>query len=769
MYFDTLKVSTVEQTAEQTSARGGPGNPELIIWDYGKEITVTLEDALFTPASQSLMWGGKFGTKHSKIYGIWNPIDFPLDSYGRKIYLEKRIATLITTDGVDVYKITNTDGEERGFLEGPLDDSWISFVSPCDEIEKWYKYAPLEAPYKYLNWKYYDTPTEDQLTPISIKCPKGYPIYHKKSDSEEIPFTGYEIDEVRNLGMWKNKKRPEIAEIIAENFGDFNLEYYAYQGKIINDIENICLSVKTDEKPGVDHCSGATGYIWNHVDLKMNSLEGDQDLHYLENSNIRFTIPQGSSNKNISVAIPKLYKTKYDDKIGEWVKESDEEVGNYVTIKSENKSSYGYYIDEYESKIDFYIEIKEEESSPENDFSTYYIRVKVGTFYIIRDWNLGNVPPQDWIYPIEDGMNDVYYLDRFEKCKARQTFAINADSNLLLANRKLAHKYDHCEMTIFIDPKTMKPYEGNATTFMRKNGTVVTGNLRIIKQHEVYYRWTRRKASDFTTLGHEIVVDATHYPGTYRLVGETYARSRATGKDERYQFEIPLCKMSDNTNLTLQADGDPTTFSMELKCLRRDDGTMMKLTQYLVECNESGSFEVVEQDGKYPDPTIDEYYEPYETDEFKYFIVSPKNGTVYYIDTVHGDEDVPSQQYYDSDTGISYFPALTNENNEKVKGIFTIGGETDLEILEQLQYKLKHDWEDVSDQYLVIAAVHKDRNYSDGTATNKCLWIIPNDIEKIEFPQDGEDEGNITISMKESQILQRYYEALAEQTNGGEG
>jgi len=51
MYFDTLKVSTVEQSAEQTSARGGLGNPELIMWDYGKEITVTLEDALFTPAS----------------------------------------------------------------------------------------------------------------------------------------------------------------------------------------------------------------------------------------------------------------------------------------------------------------------------------------------------------------------------------------------------------------------------------------------------------------------------------------------------------------------------------------------------------------------------------------------------------------------------------------------------------------------------------------------------------------------------------------------
>ena len=57
LYLDTLKVSTIEQTAESTSARGGKGNPELIMWDYGKEITVTLEDALFSAKSMALMYG----------------------------------------------------------------------------------------------------------------------------------------------------------------------------------------------------------------------------------------------------------------------------------------------------------------------------------------------------------------------------------------------------------------------------------------------------------------------------------------------------------------------------------------------------------------------------------------------------------------------------------------------------------------------------------------------------------------------------------------
>ena len=57
LYLDTLKVSTSEQTADNTSARGGKGNPELITWDFGKEINVTLEDALFSAKSMAIMYG----------------------------------------------------------------------------------------------------------------------------------------------------------------------------------------------------------------------------------------------------------------------------------------------------------------------------------------------------------------------------------------------------------------------------------------------------------------------------------------------------------------------------------------------------------------------------------------------------------------------------------------------------------------------------------------------------------------------------------------
>lgn len=57
LYLDTLKVSTIEQTAETSDARGGKGNPKLVTWDYGKEINVTIEDALFSSKSMAIMFG----------------------------------------------------------------------------------------------------------------------------------------------------------------------------------------------------------------------------------------------------------------------------------------------------------------------------------------------------------------------------------------------------------------------------------------------------------------------------------------------------------------------------------------------------------------------------------------------------------------------------------------------------------------------------------------------------------------------------------------
>ena len=302
--------------------------------------------------------------------------------------------------------------------------------------------------------------------------------------------------------------------------------------------------------------------------------------------------------------------------IKEWKRNpqnAKEIVNQNLMYKNDRGRSYIWELNEYSSKIDYFttvnIPIVNKDTGNEED---YIIRVKIGTFYIIDEWNTQTESPYEMIYPINSGLEDVPYLDRMEKCKATQTFAINTDNNLRMNMYSQMPEYSQSELVVYIDPKTMKPFEPNSDHFHRRNGTVVQGNLRIIKQHDIYYKWTRSKAPEYTTLGHRIIVDAKHFPGTYRLVGETYARSRSDGKDQRYQFEIPLCKMSSETSLTLEAAGDPTTFTMNLKVLRRDDGVMMKLTQYNVDCQKydgqaSGSTKVVPSDGVIStDPIIDD-------------------------------------------------------------------------------------------------------------------------------------------------------------------
>ena len=82
------------------------------------------------------------------------------------------------------------------------------------------------------------------------------------------------------------------------------------------------------------------------------------------------------------------------------------------------------------------------------------------------------------------------------------------------------------------------------------------------------------------TTAKTIVVNADSFPGTYYIQGDTYARSDVTGKDSFFQFIIPKAKMTAEQTITLEAEGDPSTFNMNLTVLRPEDGQMMRLVQY---------------------------------------------------------------------------------------------------------------------------------------------------------------------------------------------
>ena len=122
LYLDTLKVSTVEQTASSADARGGKGNPKLVSWDFGKEINVNLTDALFSPASMALMYGDKDGvdtksTEKINKVAMTRILKTAADSTVEMDTAEGRKTVKVLAEGGSTYntgitKVTDADGAE---------------------------------------------------------------------------------------------------------------------------------------------------------------------------------------------------------------------------------------------------------------------------------------------------------------------------------------------------------------------------------------------------------------------------------------------------------------------------------------------------------------------------------------------------------------------------------------------------------------------------------------------------------------------------------
>ena len=163
------------------------------------------------------------------------------------------------------------------------------------------------------------------------------------------------------------------------------------------------------------------------------------------------------------------------------------------------------------------------------------------------------------------GVKETKRIDRTEKCTAKRSFIVPAGNS-----RGVPSEGDTTAQAVYIDLATMQPYQDGAP----------------IAEGETFLKWTRSVAYGDNSLGTTIEISADKFPGTYKVVGDTFARNKDTGEDQRFQFVIPQAKMSSEQTITLEAEGDPSVFSMNLTVLRPDDGVMLKLIQYDVVENE---------------------------------------------------------------------------------------------------------------------------------------------------------------------------------------
>lgn len=69
IFFDSLKVSTIENQSESAEARGGQGNGRLIAWDFGRTATLKIQDALLSDQTIAMLAGNALQTTNIKAYG----------------------------------------------------------------------------------------------------------------------------------------------------------------------------------------------------------------------------------------------------------------------------------------------------------------------------------------------------------------------------------------------------------------------------------------------------------------------------------------------------------------------------------------------------------------------------------------------------------------------------------------------------------------------------------------------------------------------------
>lgn len=549
LFLDTLKVSTLEKTAEKVEARGGKGNKKLITWNFGKEITLNLEDALFSPASMSMIWGGKLNSK--------------LSDY---------------TSAIVKGNLANKYYE--------LNYSTKAYPSPALTDEEW------EIVYQAAQEVHYNSESGN-----------GYPHIYDPSNGGEYVSE----NRISFLKKYFQRNRKNIFDGVVLDLSDIpnlpNIEPTIYttptqEKRYTKKIVEIFLDdywlspmINFLEDETQSFAMGSLWFTIGYVEAVKNkeNYEWDSQIKFTTASAAytltrdesgQITLQQAESNitngfmlydKNIALKnmLWDLFK----------VEKIVDAIGTYIFIPSQ------LIFEKLENVV---TEGKQYSDYPMPKTILNEIMKKINTL--------------DKIGYIDTDIHDMEVIDRMEKCIVKDRNGLKISTSKQKENLFKYYADDKTSSyTIYYDVKTMLPL------FRVDEQGIIDSDDQdefTIKMGTVYYKWTRtvkyKESDDDAILGKTLVIDAETFPDAYKIVGETYIRNQKTGKDQRYQFTIHRANVSTDTSVTLEAEGDPTTFSMQIDVLTPPNDIMMELKQYDVEDDPlEGGTRIVPQKSKY--------------------------------------------------------------------------------------------------------------------------------------------------------------------------
>lgn len=625
LYLDTLKVSTIEKSAENTWAQGGVGNSRLISWDYGKTINLSLEDALVTPANLGLCWGGILSAD-------WKNANVEIDSGLRSMECanerisrtEKAFYPRNDTVNATISHLLPRDGKEDIFYDQSGDPVFLQRSSVLDGVNvKGFGYVNSK-PYKWF------LEIETAVKSVAVVPDrffsiygKSYPIKRRQTVAINQPSESFKYEIIYLRGYDKYNDESPTARII-----------YHKQMEMGEDTK----ACSTSDTEALTYLNDAEGYPY----LKLRVCWDGSVRAYLGSKEVNWDLTRQIEDSHATpdinwVEIPQINTDQFRG------------IDLWVRFDSINALSY-YLITKYENNIfDISPKIIKEglERRPPYSYRTFSPSV-ADSFIAIVKINAGNTigfkditdSNAEYEYTtLEEDTTYNYFTLLGDTGDNVQLSVIDADGDILrrvevhyvdttgqyevdlsqipigeieivstrggtisdaqrvyeedgetLSPSNFAGKdywlrdpswttdtectpcckKDNLSRSIwaYVNPKTMTPYDDDywfhqGEPYIKKSLTLSTSQNPVDAK--------------------KIYVQQGVFPGMYKITLETLIRERETGEDERVQIVLPLCKIMSNQSLTLQADGDPSTFSMEVEVATPPNGVPMEITFFNVE------------------------------------------------------------------------------------------------------------------------------------------------------------------------------------------
>lgn len=557
LYLDTLKVSTLEKTASSAFAQGGLKNKKLIKWNFGKDIKLTLEDALFSPASMSMIWGGKLQSKLGTLTDIIAKINYA-NIYGKLRYSTKAYPSPSLTDDEweIVFKILNKETNE-GY------EYIVNNEIPTKMTEK---------DKNYWVKRYYSRPTELIGNDGSV-----YTYDYDKKNGFVI-----EDDNYLNIPETNGEKN------------DFIKNYYT--------------DSNTGEKKIINPTIYANKAMPEYVAFNLRQLINElSDVGEIETS------------IGDAEVVDRMEKCIVKDRNGLEISTKKQLDNLFRYYSNDKSSSYTIY---YDAKTMLPLLHVENDKIIKENYTKPIIRPDL---FVVGTANFPAEFLQLGGYTQQNG--DVAVTDQIIYNKMVQSLVTNPDENdFEFVYNPTTQKYD-CMSPIIgytqhlsraIGEYVYYSAYGTLNTDITRHNTLhlsISDGIQLtgyfegqdkfkIKHGTIYYKWTRtvkyKEDNDDGILGRVFTIDSDTFPADYKIVGETYIRNQKTLKDQRYQFTIYRANVSSDTSITLQAEGDPTTFSMSIDVLSPENDVQMELKQLDVEEDKwEGGTRIVPQKAKY--------------------------------------------------------------------------------------------------------------------------------------------------------------------------